>query len=231
VYGSEPLAPQTWDADSVFGCFADSYGYYHGSNAVTGAVLGSYPTGQGFLLDEFACPATYNPRTLETRGIFHADNGSFSYAVQFVSCVASEGYFQLSFRGEAAAAVLANDSIASLKAALEALTTIGSLKVEVQYGGSVLGPVCDSTGDTTIVVSFLTELGSLPSLVLYQDKLTPANSLDITSAPLPHHELYTGGGRGECNKASGECLCWEGWGSSDGFGDNGVLGDCGHNLE
>ena len=35
---------------------------------------------------------------------------------------------------------------------------------------------------------------------------------------------------GICDTSNGECKCWDFWGSSDGFGNDGSLGDCGSNL-
>ena len=42
--------------------------------------------------------------------------------------------------------------------------------------------------------------------------------------------LYECGGKGTCDRKLGQCNCWDNWVSSDGFGNNGIIGDCGHNL-
>lgn len=39
---------------------------------------------------------------------------------------------------------------------------------------------------------------------------------------------YECGGKGRCNRETGECACWPNYSSSDGFGSNGTKGDCGH---
>lgn len=227
TYGSEPFNPKTWDADMIYGCKADSYGYYHHSSPSS---LQYTQPATGYDLSMIHCPKSYNPRVLDTDIRKNSTNGTLSYNYQSLTCTASSGHFSLSFRGESTGVIQSNHSINYLKTQLESLRSIGYVSIRTTYDASLDSQICDRSGDTTIVISFLTELGNIPSLQLKNMTLSPTNSLYIDAGVNPMSYLYECGGRGECNKLNGRCLCWDKWSTSDGFGNDGILGDCGANL-
>jgi len=224
--GSGPFDSKSWFADMIFGCKADTYGYYHDT---VNARLGHIPTASGYNLNSFACPKTYNPRTLQT-DIHSASDAKYVYNVQHLTCTARSGSFRLSFRGQTTSLIHHNSSVSHVTESLQELTTIGIIKIRLQFGGSEDSRICDSSGDTTLVVTFLTEIGNIPELVINDLSLSPSDSISIANNELENSYLYECGGHGECQRDSGSCLCWDGWGSSDGFGGDGIFGDCGASL-
>jgi hypothetical protein len=225
IYGQNVGDSKTWDADMIYGCKADAYGYYHDTITSNTAYL---PQAYGYNADRYSCPKSYNPRALEV-GIYNSTNGSLAYNVQHLLCTATNGHFQLSFRGEYTSIIQHNDSVAQLEAALEELSTIGEVDVEILYGGSVYGAVCDQTTDTTVIITFVTELGPIPTVKVSNNALYPPSSISIFAVTSESALLYECGGRGECNRLTGQCICWDHWSTSNGFGEDGILGDCGSN--
>lgn len=233
TYGSAPFNPKTWDADMIYGCRADDYGYYHpdSTSTVFSSTLdvGSVPAGSGYNLNERPCVRTHNFRTIETSIFNSSTNGSFVYNEQYLQCSATSGHFRLSFKNEKTSLIHHNDSMDSVAAALAALTTIGDISISVVRGGSTAAPVCDPAADTIVDVILLTELGLVPVIQVVDSEVS-GGSISMYSVASDTSFLHECGGRGECHKPSGRCVCWDGWGSSDGFGGVGSFGDCGYNM-
>ena len=94
---------------------------------------------------------------------------------------------------------------------------------------------CTSDGSNTVEVTFLTVLGDVPALTFRRKDSVQLGSIE-------HFEHGRGAShegtiepivcsnRGLCNEVSGVCTCFHGYGSSDGQGNLGTRGDCGHML-
>jgi hypothetical protein len=94
---------------------------------------------------------------------------------------------------------------------------------------------CTETGDNTVLVTFLTELGDLPALTTTDSCTIPSCAttfkIETDGAGLSvkgTRERTTCSGRGTCDHFTGLCTCFEGFGSSDGAGGPGIRRDCGY---
>ncbi|CAM9386537.1 unnamed protein product [Pylaiella littoralis] len=240
VYGSTDLvrpfgtsvyaSPSTWDFDMIYGCLCDSGGRggagdtdgFHGGVyrprvGTRGFVSGLYTDNSklagwgGYMCSQRTCPTGDNPRT--TPGEFE---------VQTVACTLASGSFTMTFRDETTEAIAFDATPSEVAAALNYLPTIGSVSISYTSGDSA----CDSswTNGEGIEVSFLTELGDLPSL-----QTSPAFEVEPTTDG--SKENYECGGHGVCDFETGLCTCLDGWASSDGDGSTGDRGDCGYRYE
>jgi len=226
TYGSKANDPLTWDADMVYGCQPDYYGYSHGAYS-----LGRIAQSTGSALDGLMCPYGYDARAI---GMLHNTTVSVQYVkeVQQISCTASTGYFTLAFRGFVTRAVHANDSAKTLQARLQELPSIGLVNISINSFATVCSP-----GVSVVYVTFLTEFGGLPLLAVQQNALlfhsiytsTPTISISRYQTSLDRG-FYECSAKGQCDRTTGECQCWDHWGTSDGTGGLGTRGDCGHST-
>jgi hypothetical protein len=113
---------------------------------------------------------------------------------------------------------------AGLKAALEALPSVGYVSVEPK-DTSLADQMCLVNAQQEFVVTFLTTHGDLPMIQI-------SNNVGITTLRIA--ELRAGtkenlecSGRGVCDRAYGTCACFTGFGPSDGMGGMGLIDDCG----
>lgn len=316
IYGTNPHDPSTWDADMVFGCAADTYGYFPRSiEMLTAAQSFATPSLKHIHnisaalmsdLSGLSCPYTYNTRlkdaiypsgssqftaswTATTLSVTAVSSGvikvgqilvgnglakrttvvafltgtggvgtytisadafstpplpqsgeginvvitasspshmTFQEEVQSITCTATSGNFAFTFRGETtknldAATCTAGD----LQTALEDLTSIGEVSVSVTSGNGV---ICSAGAGITSLVTFHTEFGKIPTLIVTGTAIASFTIANHVEAP--KNMLVECGGKGSCDASTGQCVCWPNWGSSDGFGSAGTLGDCGHSL-
>jgi hypothetical protein len=145
---------------------------------------------------------------------------------QEIKCIdqALDGNLVLSFRQANTDPIPAAATRAQVKAALEAIATID--KVAVDFGTlTSIDQLCDPTGQTSFFVTFLTEHGDLP-LILH--KAESIDSIQITEYRAGTKENWECSGRGLCDRSTGDCKCFTGYGSSDGMGGKGHKGDCGY---
>jgi hypothetical protein len=236
VYGSKLWDPTTWDADMISGCKPDEYGYYPG----TTHNISNTHTNVGH--SDLECPWGIDHRISEL-----ATKNDTSYAireewldsrlkvreVQRIKCTANTGTFKLTFRNKTTNSIAYNANALTIKTALEELSSIGEVIVTIMETSDVPTLACSNTAGTNhyFDIEFRTELALLPLLEL-TDSLThgSAKVFTVTQQKKGRGVLKECSGKGECNRQTGECKCWETWGSSDGFGGRGTRGDCGFSL-
>jgi hypothetical protein len=142
-----------WDADMIRGCHCD--GRPNGN--LTDPIVGDRGRHYGLRCEHHACPVGPDPRGSPPTGT------SFQKETQTFSCEATSGSFTLTFRGQTTAAIAYNAKAKEVKAALEALSTIG--RVSVSFSSSQL-TVCGLFTPVQTTVTFETELGDVPTMEL-----------------------------------------------------------------
>lgn len=196
TYGLTPNDPLTWDKDRVYGCYCDA-GY------------------EGYDCARRVCPQGPDPLVSGTD------------EQQVFSCTDADkvGTIVFTFRQESTVAISADSTTTEVKAALEALSTVGKVNVEV-VAANGNNTLCQSSG-SEFMVTFKTVHGALP--------LITATTLNVDSFNVVEYLQGTKkdivcSGRGLCNEETGMCECFAGFGSSDGDGNIGSLRDCGYIL-
>jgi hypothetical protein len=215
-YGSHPHNAMSWDADMIYGCIPDEYGWYNAEYNITTI------TRQNGI--EYNCPAGHNRRMMDKvyqQGL----NYSTVFEIQEIVCEAWTGTFQLSFRGATTENIPAGATPDQLKALLEALPTVGSVKISMS--ASIL---CNDLETHYTNVTFLSTFGYLPKLEVVNNRLRGFRRSVVvnriqTGTPETMMECS---GHGECDRSMGECKCWPGYGPSDGVGNPGKHADCGN---
>jgi len=217
TYGLDPNNALTWDGFRVFGCKCD-VGF------------------EGFDCSLRTCPTGDDPATYEQ-----------SDEVQLLECLATDGFFKLTFRQSTTPALSFNISAIDLEKALEALPTIaGDITVLFGNASYQFQKACNPQGEHVIVIQFDSVHGPLPPLSADISMLadgfssngnpgtgvinifTHGASLGNYTSVLGTTENAVCNNRGICNQATGRCECFTGWGSSDGKGNIGDNGDCGY---
>lgn len=205
TYGRTPNDPRTWDHNKVQVCRCD-------------------PGFEGHDCSLRSCPRGDDPRT----------TGQVR-EVQTLSCRHTQTTtFRLSFRGAQTPWLASDIASADLALALQALSTTGGI-VTVTYSTGTSACTLASAALNTISVEFTSLLGDVPPL-----------RVEVTSVALvPTFVVNTDGVGGSvrgsmedaecshnglCNYATGQCMCFDGAVSSDGFSGVGLRQDCGHLL-
>lgn len=231
-----PFSYDLWDADMIQGCSCDA-GY------------------AGVQCGERVCPTGDDPMT----------TGQVD-EVQLLRCDlpgtgadANTPIFTLSFRGAVTRSFAPSINPVGLKKLLEELPTVRSVSVAYSAGltfcdtsfSATAGPVQPASSNV-IAVTFRTEHGALPRLVLLNEGGAPLYGLRdnfiataaygeslpaavVGAVGVLMHASTTGtkeasvcSGRGACDSAAGVCVCARGFESSDGTGAAGREGDCGY---
>jgi len=212
-YGSADEAlNNVWDRDTVFGCHCDTRDHKQAANGpvayVSGIEVNNPMVGgwTGYDCSRRWCPTGDNPHTA----------GHFE--VQQVYCTDTSADFYLTFRRQTTSAISPTASASDVEAALEALSTIGD--VDVAFTNGLTQP-CNAGSAGAIQVTFLSELGDLPTL-----SSTPTSfvAVEVTKGSKEDVECSN---RGICDYNSGECQCMPGFSSSNGNNSVGTRRDCG----
>lgn len=204
TYGLDPNAAATWDSNKIFTCKCDEgYG--------------------GHDCADILCPRGDDPVT----------SGQVD-EIQVLECTATGGSFQLSFRSAQTSLIPFDAAEVDIEAALESLVTIDDVQVEYTSGTVACS---DQSTPHYILVTFLTNHADLPSLLPNVDALTGGINVATDGQVLGTANSVTGtkedamcSNKGNCNYFSGECVCAQGFGSSDSRGNIGNKGDCGFRL-
>lgn len=194
-YGATPNNPATWDAFRIFGCLCD-------------------PQYTGYDCSLYTCPYGNDPLSINQVN-----------EQQIFTCtdVDGTGSIVFTFREQTSPAVPVTATSAQIKAALEAMSTIGEVAVEpyVENGPDIL---CNSQSNQ-LIVTFLTVHGNLPMIDFQRQNV---NSFTVTEYAAGNKENLECSGRGLCDHSTGMCNCFEGFGSSNGKGGRGSKRDCGY---
>jgi len=215
TYGRYEHDAHTWDADMIYGCHGDEYGYVDSIHFIAPYV--------GRDLTELDCPTGYDSRLLDV--VPNKGPHFINLEVQMLTCVATTGTFTLGFRGQTTSIISFDDSVSSLESYLEALSTIGN--VTLIPSASLDDPICSAAGTSTNI-TFNTELGSIPTLSIESE--TVDGSVSVEDVVPAQGRLYECAYRGDCDRSTGECRCWKNRMSSDGLGNIGTRGDCGYDA-
>ncbi|KAJ1455866.1 tenascin-like protein [Pelagophyceae sp. CCMP2097] len=199
---------EIWDSEKLFGCVCDS--------------------GQGAPdCSQRKCPTGDDPLT---GTVF--DTLTQSVEWQNVFCKANSGTATLTFRGFTTAKIPFDASESEVQAFLEALDSVHDTYgagVSVSNSGQ---DFCSIKGVTT-AVRFLQDFGNLPLLFADGSKLglnigSSGASIKVTEVQAGSKEDDICSNRGICDDESGNCGCNDFLTTSDGFGNAGQRGDCGH---
>ena len=201
-YGGTPNLATTWDSGALQGCACD------------------YPyTGFDCSLQE--CPFGDDPYTQRQQ----------RNEVQHISCTDTSGgsaTFTLTFRDVATAPISVGATGAEVELALEALALHLDTGLDVDVYVD-LGTGVDhwSTVCPDFYIEFKYPNGDLPSVVA-----TPSGGLALSVAEerKGSTEWAECSLRGLCDRSTGECTCFPGYGASDGQGNEGTIANCGYVL-
>lgn len=169
----------------------------------------------GYACAESLCPTGHNP---ELAGAAYVDEG------QIVACTDADatGGVVLHFRTHDSARLAADATAADVRAALEGVPGVGEVAV-VLFDPLAVDSLC-SAGGSQLLVTFLTAHGDLPLMTATS---TDVDSVTITEYVKGSKRSDVCSGRGLCDTETGQCECFEGYGSSDGKGGAGTRNDCG----
>jgi hypothetical protein len=145
--------------------------------------------------------------------------------IQRITCQddTMDGNIVFSFRQQNTEPLLPTATRADVKAALEALNNIDT--VNVDYGTiSNIDSLCTPGAVNSFLISFRTEHGDLPALIPQSENI---DIILVDEYRKGTKENWECSGCGLCDRNSGNCNCFSGYGSSDGMGNKGIKGDCG----
>jgi hypothetical protein len=215
----------TWDADKIFGCKCD-VGY------------------NGFDCSLSTCPVGNDP-TQEPRPVYESQDIQCTYTVPIPAASPTAaptttlpGVY-LKFRQQTTARIAVTASAAEVKQALEGISTIDAAGLNIVYStGATLcsSDACTGNSCNIATVTWLREGGDLP---LLQQFIDPTHSaalsanvvVNIAESVKGTHIVATCSNKGTCDTSTGLCVCYPGWGSSDGFsGKLGLIPDCGYKI-
>ena len=92
---------------------------------------------------------------------------------------------------------------------------------------NVNGDQLCGTGTNSFIITFLTDHGDLPLIALQLQGIASTDL--IVEEYLPGtKEMNPCSDRGICETSAGMCMCFPGYGNSDGKGGQGQLLDCGY---
>jgi hypothetical protein len=169
-----------------------------------------------------SCPKGDDPQTV------HQYN-----EIQTLSCSDGDlnGTLTLTFRGEETVPLSANDTLLTLEAALNDISSINSVKVTLFNSSEAANErntttICPITNQT-IYIEFFSPTGNIPLLRLVSSQIDYAVVTEFVKGTKEYAECSN---RGICDYSSGVCYCFVGYGSSDGQGKAGIMGDCGYRM-
>ena len=203
----------TWDYNKVYACLCDKNMYH-------GPLVGAIGDSTGYDCQTKICPLGDDPHT--TNQVFE---------VQGIKCTATSGTLSLSFRSESASSSVAfNAAATDLEDVLESISQVRTLYgdgITVSYSSG--SSLCTSDGSNVASVTFTQALGDLPLMGTGgTGSLSGGATLVVSELIKGNKENSICSNRGRCDSTTGQCQCYYGYTSSDGNGNGGSRGDCGH---
>ncbi|KAJ8599691.1 hypothetical protein CTAYLR_004755 [Chrysophaeum taylorii] len=171
---------------------------------------------EGYDCSLISCPKGDNPHTE------FQDNEVQTFTCTTTDSSATIGF---TFRQQSTSLLPHGTRLSELETALEGLSSITDVQVTNPSGNSS-APICSSSG-STIYIEFLSPTGDVPLITL---DLVSVNAASVSESTKGTKEYEVCSGRGLCDYTTGECTCFNGFGSSDGQGNKGTLKDCGYVL-
>jgi len=231
LYGEDPNDNLRWDGTSAHGCICD-------------------PGFTGYDCSQRQCPRGDDPMTGGTRTYTQHDEKR-NFKCTYIS---GGGVFSFTFRSAKTADLPHTATRAQVEDALLALSTLNKVAVEFSSGTD---QACTTTGENIITVTFVTEHGGSVHADAYSRSIVPAlprmtTAVDSNGFVTIEDGWATGSvtagdaastvfddvpgtkeynvcaDRGLCNWNTGICECFLGYGSSNGQGSEGRVGDCGY---
>ena len=172
-YGSDPSNAQQWDFDMIQGCMCDTE---YRMTDCDGKDVGMF--------NGYDCSL----RTCRT-GDFPDYAGAFE--VQTVSCDASAGTFTLKFREHISSAIAYNANAAAIETAFEGLKSVANVTV-------TLGGVQTTACSGNFAITFNSELGNVPNIVVASTGLTLNSAVTLAETQAGTKDNIECAGLGVC---------------------------------
>jgi hypothetical protein len=257
INGKSFTYPATWDAQIIHQCLcynkysSDEYGHpLHSAtqprdnagkwSSRTGAL--PFPGFTSWDCSQKLCPKGTQKRSSNSNFDSYGGTGTnvaiLKEKQRIVCTIASthNHWFWFTFYGQSTARIYADDTIDSIKAAIEQSVMIGNVTIEMDYTAGGTGQTaCDATnhgGSVGFVVTFDTETQNLPLLSINVNDAGESGDIGITGIQDGNSEnLECNGDRaGYCDRKEGLCRCRPDRGSSNHNREIGNVGDCGYVL-
>lgn len=217
VYGAIANNVDTWDAHKLQGCMCSSRSLAYASPAT-----GHVPRWTGFDCSIRGCPT--GPRPVADR-----ETCSDDFETQTIVCTAdAASSITATFRDETSVSFptdVAADGELSLQVYVESLRSIGRVNVSYSPGKTEF---CTTDGSNEVTITFLTELGDVPDVTFDHAASDGALvSISNTESVKGTKEALECSQMGTCDRQTGQCMCFDGYASSDADGRRGTRGDCG----
>lgn len=210
TYGATPNEPYTWDYEMVQGCHCD-YPYI------------------GYDCSLYECPYGDDPYTV---------NMQYN-EIQKLTCEYTQttGVFTLTFRGATTASISVGATAYEMEQAIEAISgdLNYNLDVAVYVDRGVKYSLEDDAAsqdtrtqypcdESQFFIEYLYPTGDVPLMTI----ATTAATVTIDEDQKGSKEWVECSDRGLCDRATGNCFCFDGFGASDGQGNDGSIPNCGY---
>ena len=216
IYGQVPNDPKTWDADRVHACVCDEFFEGHDCSQR------SCPKGDDTSTEVCSNPSTGAPLTEVQR---------VRCAFQHGSSLSPPLHFE--YKKRKSPQISATATAGEVQAAIEAIPGISNahirvVSVEFDRGATICAPAGQKPVDTLITFDTTNDLEQLMVRGVDSSELLVSQQAEVVFNG--HVENAVCNNKGLCNAQEGVCECFSGWGSSDGSGQAGSLGDCGFRM-
>jgi hypothetical protein len=230
-----------WEADSLRGCACNARRLHVSPDANGYRVLAGHDCAAP------ACPVGEDPQDPVALDLIETRRACEEQAIR---CTYGAGRLRLAFRGQWTRwlrwdAWVRDDQAPpdwmlegfwTVESALRGLNTTIPFQLRsavIQDSASPWLRLCDPNSTTTVHVTFTGSPGDMPLLVIEADDAATATggTAEVTELVRGNLRAFECNRRGVCNRSgplAGRCTCQPHYGSSDGAGAPGQVGDCGY---